>query len=363
MICSAKILFFIFMGNRLHIFLVLILSIMFFPAILQGQDSTHVIRLRDITPRVSLLQKMKGDLSFVPHYSVETGAGVMFSYVTKGSVTLIGDISTQGHALLGIAGSHPVAKGKWRLDYKGYYSYAAMDFWGIGYENASNRLNRTGYDRKKIYLQGEALKYFSPYFYAGPSVSWDWIIWDAIEGSRTNVFGYGAVAVYDTRNNAISPQSGVYVRIRQRNYTGLDTRPFYISMAQFNVYRQIWDGGVLAFDLVGEFSYGSVPWTLLPTIGGTERMRGYYRGRYMDNNAVSSQVELRQHIWGMTSGAAWVGVAHLWGKATSFNLEHALPNAGLGIRFKLADGVILRFDYGFGRDGQNGFVLGLNEAF
>ncbi len=351
------------MGNRLRIILVCAVAISLLPTALWGQDSTHVIRVRDITPEENLFSRLKGEFTFAPHYSVETGAGVLFSYVTKAKVTFVGDISTQGHVLVGMAGNHSVAEGKWRIGYKGYYSSAPVDFWGVGYENAENSLNRTEYDRKKLYLQGEAVKYFSPKFYAGPSFSWDWINWENLAGAKTGAFGYGAVGVYDTRDNSVSPQNGIYMKIRQRNYTDFDSKPFYISILQFDAYSHVWDGGVLAFDLMGEFSYGNVPWTLLPAIGGTERMRGYYRGRYRDNNAVSVQVELRQHIWEMISGAAWIGGADVWGKASSFNLRHTLPNAGAGVRLKLAAGILLRFDYGFGKGGQNGFVLGLNEAF
>ncbi len=351
------------MGNRLRVFLFLALSILLFPTVLPGQDSTHVIRVKDITPKGSLLQKFKGDLSFIPHYSVETGAGVLFSYVTKGAITLVGDISTHGHALLGIAGNHPVAKSEWKLDYKGYFSSATVDFWGIGYVNAENGHNRTEYDRKKLYLQGEMLRCFFPNFHAGISCSLDWIDWEGLAGSRRTAFGYGAVAVYDTRDNSVSANEGIYVKMRQRNYTYFDSRPFFITMIQFDTYRQVWDGGVLAFDLFGEFSYGYVPWPFLPVIGGTERMRGYYKGRYMDNNIVSAQVELRQHLWRMIGGAVWAAGAEVWGKASSFNLEHTLPNAGLGVRIRLAEGVLLRLDYGFGKGGQRGFVLGLNEAF
>ncbi len=328
-----------------------------------AQDSTHVIRVRDITPRESLFAKLKGELSFAPHYSVEAGAGIAFSYVTGANITFVGDITSYGHALLGIAGNHPVSSGKWRLDYRGYFTSAPVDFWGVGYPSASNDLNMAEYDRKRAYVQVEVLRYFSGNFYAGPSVSWNWINWENLSGGKTNNLGYGAVAAYDTRDERVSPQNGILLEVRHRNYTDFASKPFYISSARFDAYCPIWGGGVLAFDLLGEFAYGRVPWMMLPTVGGTERMRGYYRGRYMDNNAVSAQVELRHHIWEIIGCAAWVGGANVWGKFSAFDIHHTLPNAGLGLRIKMKGGVLLRLDYGFGKGGQNGFVFGLNEAF
>lgn len=333
------------------------------PAIICGQDSTHVITVRDITPRESFFSKLKGELTFAPHYSVEAGAGILFSYITKANITVVGDLSTQGYALLGVVGNHKIASDRWSVGYKGYFASASVDFWGIGYENAQNDLARGVYDRKKGYVQVEAVRHFSQNFYVGPSVSWDWVSWDNMEGSKASVLGYGAVAVYDTRSEVFSPQSGIFLKARQRNYSDFKSKPFYISLVQFDAFGQLWDGGVLAFDLYGEFAYGDVPWMMLPTIGGTERMRGYYKGRYTDNNAISAQVELRQHIWEIIGGTIWAGAANVWGKSSAFDMSHTLPNAGVGLRIKIAGGTLLRLDYGFGKGGQRGFVFGLNEAF
>ena len=92
-------------------------------------------------------------------------------------------------------------------------------------------------------------------------------------------------------------------------------------------------------------------------------MRGYYYGRYRNNNIISAQIELRQTIWQMIGGAVWVGGANLWGKYNKFQLSNTLPNYGLGARITITDNLRLRVDYGFGKDGQNCFILSINEAF
>lgn len=351
------------MGKGMKIFLVLLLCLFSAGQLLVAQDSTHVIRVRDITPRENFLSKLKGELTFAPHYSAELGAGAAFAYVTPANVTVVGDIASQGYVLLGILGKHPVCGGKWSVDYKAYYAYAPTDFWGVGYINGSNSGNRGEYDRKRFLLQAHAIRDMGKHFHAGPAVSWNWIQWEGMQGGRTSALGYGVVAFYDTRDNVASPSSGLYIKAQQCNYTDFSAKPFYGTTLQFNAFREVWSGGVLAVDFLGQFTYGAVPWTMLPTIGGTERMRGYFRGRYMDNNAVSGQVELRQHIWEMIGGAVWVAGANVWGKGTPFNLHNSLPGAGGGLRLKLQGGTLLRFDFGFGKDGQNGFVFGINEAF
>ncbi|MBR2437590.1 MAG: hypothetical protein IKB26_00935, partial [Bacteroidales bacterium] len=125
----------------MKIFLVLLLYLFSAGQLLVAQDSTHVIRVRDITPRENFLSKLKGELTFAPHYSAELGAGAAFAYVTPANVTVVGDIASQGYVLLGILGKHPVCGGKWSVDYKAYYAYAPTDFWGVGYINGSNSGN------------------------------------------------------------------------------------------------------------------------------------------------------------------------------------------------------------------------------
>lgn len=351
------------MGKSVKFFLATAVCVFLIQLMLQAQDSTHVIRVRDITPRESFLSKLKGELTFAPHYSSEIGAGVAFTYVTPANITLVGDIASQGYAMFGVIGNHAIPPNRWDLDYRAFYSYTPTDFWGVGYENGANDTFKGEYDKRKLLLQIQLLRNLGKGFQIGPVVGWEWIDWEKLSGGRSNALGYGIVAVYDTRDSRVAPSEGIYLKFLQSNYTDFSAKPFYATSIQFDTYRQVWDGGVLAFDLLGQFTYGAVPWTMLPTIGGVERMRGYYRGRYIDNNAVSGQLELRQHIWEVLGGAAWVGVANVWGKGGKFNLQNSLPGAGVGLRLKLKEGILLRFDYGFGKNGQNGFVLGLNEAF
>lgn len=351
------------MGNKARHFFLQFAIVLLLPLFMRGQERTHVILLRDITPKESLASKLDGNFLFAPHYSAETGVGLAFSYLSKANVTFIGDIASRDFALLGVMGNHPIKGGEWSLGYRASWISSSSDYWGAGYDNASNALNRGEYKRNKFFLQTDLLRHFSPNFYAGPSLAWEWVQWRGMQGGKDNVLGYGASAAYDTRNSKVSPSGGIFAMVHHMNYTSFGKKPFYSTTLQLNTYAGVWEGGILAADLLSQFTFGSVPWTMLPTTGGTERMRGYYRGRYSDNNALSVQVELRQHIWEILGSAVWVGAANVWGKNCSFNWGHTLPNAGAGLRIAIAGGATIRLDYGFGKNGQNGFVFGLNEAF
>jgi hypothetical protein len=297
----------------------------------------------------------------VPHYSNESGVGVMFAYTVQGKLTFVGNISSEESAFAGISANHSAGKGKWHLYYDAFY-YASNPYtWGIGYMNAGVGANRREYSKKSLVIKGKGLYRVNDAFSAGPLVGYEQIEWEGMASSKA--FTYGAEGRIDTRNSAVSTTHGFYVLIRQNNYTDFKLKPYYGTAVQIDLYREIWDGGVLASDLYGEFTYGAVPVTMLPSIGGTDRMRGYYRGRYRDNNALSYQVELRQSIGEFFGVAGWIGAANVWGKANGFNIGHTLPNAGVGIRWRMQGSTSLRLDFGVGKDGQNGFVFGLNEAF
>ena len=91
-------------------------------------------------------------------------------------------------------------------------------------------------------------------------------------------------------------------------------------------------------------------------------MRGYYSGRYRDNDMLSGQAELRQHLFSRFGLAVWGGygtVFHTW---KQFRWRDMLPNYGVGLRIEVKHNMNGRIDYGFGR-GTSGLVFSIGEAF
>lgn len=349
------------MRHRLHIFLLSALLCITVSPCIQAQDSTHVITVKDITPKKSLAERLSGKFTFAPHYSNEMGIGVALSYTCAAPVTFIGNFTSKGYMLLGASGNAWSKSGKWRFSYDAYYNYAPSYYWGTGYEAGNISANKTGYDLKKLLISLDMVHHFTPKFSLGPSVGYQWIVWDNFASGmpRTNVLDYGFVAAYDSRDIPQNPTRGIYGNLRQRNYSNLSGS----TSLQFDFFTGLWKGGILAFDLYSIFTYGNMATTLLPSIGGTLRMRGYYYGRYRDNNIISAQLELRQHIWKMLGAAVWGGGANLWGHKNDFNIGNTLPNYGFGLRCAITERLKLRLDYGFGKNGQNAFIFSINEAF
>ena len=91
-------------------------------------------------------------------------------------------------------------------------------------------------------------------------------------------------------------------------------------------------------------------------------MRGYYQGRYTDNDMITVQVELRQRIWRRIGCAVWGGAGNVFPSLGRFDWSQTLPNYGAGFRWELKKRVNVHLDYGFGKK-TSGFLLNINEAF
>ncbi len=279
---------------------------------IQGQESVERITVRDITPRESLVERLKGEFFIAPYYAGNAGAGAAVAYTVKDNFSLVGNVFSS--------------------------------------DEVSRMLVRARY-----------LFRLSAHSALGPSIGYSRIKWSG--EVATDAYSLGGEWRYDTRNNAAAPSEGVYMSLKHYNYTDFSSSPYFGTMVQLDSYKEVWNGGVLAGDVYAEFMYGSVPWNMLATVGDSQRMRGYPMWQYRDNNAAGLQIELRQRVWMMFSMAAWAGGAVLWGGYSKFSIGNFLPNAGVGVRCSLLDNLSIRLDWGIGKNGQNGFVFGINEAF
>lgn len=107
----------------------------------------------------------------------------------------------------------------------------------------------------------------------------------------------------------------------------------------------------LALQLYGQFSNGDVPWYHLAQPGGNSMLRGYYLGRFRDEQMLVTQAEIRRHIarrFGLALFAAAGQVA-----PTGQQLSETTPLVawGGGIRYRLTRNqrINARLDVGFNR--------------
>ena len=127
-------------------------------------------------------------------------------------------------------------------------------------------------------------------------------------------------------------------------------------------YQPLWRGGLLALDAYGEYHSANTPWMCRAMLGGDDRMRGYYYGRYSGNTLATAQLELRQRVWEGLVVVGWGGCGTAFSKDDSAAWSRVLPTYGGGIRWYFNPTSLVRFDCGFGRH-SHAFIVGYTEAF
>lgn len=285
--------------------------------------------------------------------------------------------SLNGFFVFTFKGNNIFPGNRLRLGYKFEAYRKRLDFWGINSEETAVN-PQSKYDRRQIDLRTELVYKLTHNLHAGLHTNFDYT--DArrmqnpeyLLGGRHQYYvtGLGASLSIDSRNSILMPTRGVHLSYTYMFYPrlmGSAPSSFQSHLIIGNAYVGLWRDATLAFDLYAKFNSSHTPWSMREMLASDGiRMRGYYMGSYIDNNQMSLQMELRQHIWWRLGMTAWVGQAAVFSSFRNLSKKDIrpewLPNCGLGLRFEFKHGVNARIDYGIGRH-TAGFVFAVGEAF
>lgn len=259
-----------------------------------------------------------------------------------------------------------------------------FNFYGIGNETLASNEDRLVQKQVRVLLEAE--KRLAPHLYTGISAgfenyhfedketggifSTDQNLIHKIGGSVAYI---GVSQSYDTRNSNNYTTKGFMGRISYQyapdfwggeNFTG--------SLIRLNV-RNFWSLSkkfVLGVNgLVHSIQGKEIPFYLLPQMGSDEMMRGYYTGRYRDQNYLAAQAELRYRYNNRFGAVIFGGTGQVFHNS-SFAMKNFKPSYGAGGRyfFDPEKGLSVRLDYGVGEKRPNekrqtGFYISLAEAF
>ncbi len=136
-------------------------------------------------------------------------------------------------------------------------------------------------------------------------------------------------------------------------------------MFDIRSYKTWKDKFTFAGRFINDFNFGNPPFYDLAVIGGDKFVRGYYYGRYRDNNLSALQTEFRFPIVWKFGSAFFGGLANIYSGTHHFKLQNSKFNFGIGIRFLIdkKDMSNLRLDYAVGQNGNNGFYMSFGESF
>ena len=255
-------------------------------------------------------------------------------------------------------------------------SYYPDRFWGIG--NATLNEAKENYAYRQYFVNPQFLFRIKHKFYLGINADYqrvydlDYLAGGAFDkeqilgraGSR--VAGLGALATWDTRNSAYSPDAGSFAEISSTVYSSSILGDYRFTVHTFDIrdYRSVSHSTVIASQAYLRISSGDVPIRNLSLLGGSDLMRGYWKGRFADENLFALQTEVRQFLFWRLGVVAFSGVAQVADKVHYFGLAdfHWACGAGLRIMVQKKDKLNLRIDYGFGENSSGLYVI-LKEAF
>lgn len=318
-------------------------------------------------------------VSYSPESAFNAMGGFFGSYRTSwdtlvphSKIGVLASISTNLHIAGAVVGTYYHPYGDFMLAYSAKFNHSSAYFWGFGYDNATNNNFPGNYTEQLFRLRTDYLYRrhdrwllggFIGYTYYNVSKMSDSALFNSAP-TKAHYLYSGLRFDLDTRDDAFTPEYGVFLNLEQSIWFPVvrSGKIFSKTSLTADFYFPGWDGAVFAIDVAGEVKSDNAPWMFWPNVGGNERMRGYYTGRYRDRNFISAQLELRQKIYKWHGIAIWGGAGNVFPSFKMFDMKNTLPTYGAGYRFAFYS-IVFRLDFAFGLPGQWAILAGFNHSF
>ncbi|MBP5318814.1 MAG: hypothetical protein J6Y77_05380 [Paludibacteraceae bacterium] len=326
----------------------------------------------------------------IAFYQEETSVGFGFSggyYFKSQSLKEINSLSgsviytLRNQAKMNLNSRFYNKKKDWYMVGNVQLRYYPEKFFGIGNEPLEKEWL---YTSEAVSANFQPFWRFSPGWQVGPrlDVRAERVLADAaFEADRQSVcerygtagwqpyfnWSLGVQLMYDDRDNPFYPLkfSNFFKGGYMGAYKALGSSYTVQSVsADFRQYVPTWLGQVFAWQLKLDFCLGrNVPFELLPTLGGSDLLRGFRERRFTDNSLVVLQAEYRIPVYGRLKAALFCGVGDVFDCYQP--LVHQIKvGYGGGLRYRLNDArVHLRVDFAGNNYGEFKFYITATEAF
>ena len=274
--------------------------------------------------------------------------------------------------------SHTVFLDKEKYIFNGDLNYFDFPIFYYGIGNDTNEDFEEDLTYQVVEFRETILKRVQQHFFAGIQYRytdlWDleynpeFLIEDSdlLNAGAGKNSGIGFSLVYDNRDNVLNATKGAFLNLSSFYHGKAIGSDFIYNRYTLDLrkYVRLNEKSVLAGQFFGEFNTSNTPFREMALLGGDMIMRGYYNGRYRDNQQMALQSEYRYQLnsWiGFTGFAAVGDVATDFG---SFDFSAFKWSAGGGLRLMVnkEDRANVRIDYGIG-NGTSGFYFAFTEAF
>jgi len=265
---------------------------------------------------------------------------------------------------------------KWNLISElGYYDYPDR-FYGIG--------SRTTTDQRESYTAKRILFDFSPRYRIRPDLYLGFLynfmhqrlseleedgslILKEIPGSQTGQYsGIGVLIRWDTRDNIFFPREGHYRQLAFSTFgsaIGSDYT-FHRMTADIRQYLPVMERSTLALQAFSQMIDGTAPFQILPAFGDSQKMRGYYGGRFRDNHFITLQSEYRFFFSQRMGASVFGGIGDVARHLKDFQFSQCKYSYGFGFRMCInpEEKMHLRVDFAYGEN-TSGYYVEISEAF
>lgn len=346
----------------------------------------------------STFQKMQeGNLRFVPipafSISPERGVslGLIFEYffntgttLEKKQVTRLSNAYTNfqysslnqiiAEAVYSIYTSEEKYFLQGAIGYRDFYER----FWTFSEDNVGNNDFR-GLDYQHVYIRGKWMKNLKQQTFIGANFTYNnftnivfqegnYPATPLVEGiDKSTTVGFGPILVIDKRDNQFSPQKGWFTEVGIRFHGKAIGSNFNFTQYNFDARRYIHTNtkGILALHVTATLNDGVVPFLEKVKLGNDKIMRGYFAGRFRDNQFAAAQMEYRQNIGKSFVLAGFVSAGQTAPTISSFEIAQMQSSIGGGLRYLVnkEKKLYVRFDAGYTQKGNWGFYLNLGDAF
>jgi outer membrane protein assembly factor BamA len=323
---------------------------------------------------------------YTPETNLGFGAGAQMFFKTKNSGSdqlnsniLATVIYTLNKQLIISASSQTYFLNRnYLLEAKFGYRVFPNLFWGIG--STTPEENEEFYSPTDLTLDVSFIKRIHSNFNFGLNFSFaDYKITEiepggildtaGIEGSEgARTLGLGLVLNIDSRDNTFSPLGGSFSQFKT-NFASRamgSTHSFNVFQLDLRKYFRLGGRKILAAQFYTRLTLGEAPFQSQSFYGGGDLARGFYRGRYIDDNLYLVQLEYRMPLASRWEFAVFALSGNVGSSGENSNgLANLKSSFGLGPRFFIYKNkrTLLRLDLGINSDGGTGIYFGVNEAF
>jgi hypothetical protein len=251
-------------------------------------------------------------------------------------------------------------------------------FWGVG--GKTPKSNEVLYDAHRLEINNLYFRRVRPGAYLGVSQQYQSVyrtrftdfketnvaVYNQIQTGMSS--GIGASFLYDTRSNLLNPRAGEAMIFVQslvfRHFLGSDFT-FANLDADARYYQKTGKKSLLAFQAVAQLRSKEAPYRMLSLLGGPMMLRGFYQGRFRDNNLFAAQTEWRFDF------SKWIGLTVFGAAGDVVSFQNPARNGsiktagGTGIRIKVdqRENTNMRFDFALTNQRDFGFYVSFGEAF